>query len=254
VRVMELDEFISQIPSFSDKSHSEKIKIFGWYLHTYKQRERFDQDTLRGCYDNVHLPRPSNINPYLKQLVEKRHPDLLKDRMSYRLEARTRVALDTSYGEVKQRIPVSRLLTELPRKIPILAEKVFLEEAIVCYKEGAFRAAIVMTWNLAFDHLLEWILCDASHLGKFNARISVRFPKQAGLAITRKEDFEEFKESEIISIMNSSGLFSKNIGKILEEKLARRNITAHPSAIVVTQHQAEDVITDLVNNVIMRLM
>jgi hypothetical protein len=36
-------------------------------------------------------------------------------------------------------------------------------------------------------------------------------------------------------------------------KLERRNIAAHPSQVVIVQHQADDLITDLVNNVVLAL-
>ena len=44
-----------------------------------------------------------------------------------------------------------------------------------------------------------------------------------------------------------------NIIKILKEKLVKRNIAAHPSSVVVVQSQADDVVTDLVNNVVLAL-
>jgi hypothetical protein len=36
-------------------------------------------------------------------------------------------------------------------------------------------------------------------------------------------------------------------------QLDRRNIVAHPSTVVVVQSQADDVVTDLVNNVVLAL-
>ena len=41
--------------------------------------------------------------------------------------------------------------------------------------------------------------------------------------------------------------------RTLSEKLGKRNMAAHPSLVVITQYQAEDVISDLVNNVILKL-
>ena len=48
---------------------------------------------------------------------------------------------------------------------------------------------------------------------------------------------------------NTAGLVGSNIIRILREKLGKRNSAAHPSAVVVVQSQADDVVTDLVNNV-----
>jgi uncharacterized protein YajQ (UPF0234 family) len=68
------------------------------------------------------------------------------------------------------------------------------------------------------------------------------------------DDFaDEFNESEIIEVCNSAQTVNGNIIKILKEKLVKRNIAAHPSSVVVVQSQADDVVTDLVNNVVVAL-
>jgi hypothetical protein len=109
-----------------------------------------------------------------------------------------------------------------------------------------------MTWNVAYDHFEEWIL--RSHLADFNAQISRNFQKKAGVVITKKDDFSShFKEAEVIEIAKSAGFLHDNIKKIMSEKLTKRNLAAHPSLIEVTQFQAEDAISDLVNNVILKL-
>jgi hypothetical protein len=74
-----------------------------------------------------------------------------------------------------------------------------------------------------------------------------------GLTVTAFEHFEEFKESETIEVCSTATMFSKNIVRILKEKLTRRNMVAHPSQVVITQPQADDALTDLVNNVVLAL-
>lgn len=250
---MTLEEFVAQVPHFADTSHADKIKLFGWFLHAHSNQARFDAAALRACYDAIHAPQPTNLNPYLKALTDKKPPELLRDRDGYRLEGRVRAALDQRYGQSQRTVAIGKLLAELPSKVPAVAEQVFLNETLVCYRHAAFRAAIVMAWNLAYSHLLDWILGDAPRLGAFNARIPIRFPKRQGVTVANRTDFEVFKESEVLEIASSAGLYSKNIAKILDEKLTRRNIAAHPSTVVISEPQAEDVITDLVNNVVLAL-
>lgn len=250
---MTLQELVNGIAGFSNHAHSEKIKLFGWYLHVQGNRDRFTAADIRACYDVVHLPQPANVNPYLAQLTEKKSPDLLKDKGGYRLAGPVRSALDAKYGQAGSAVAIEKALADLPGKITNFAEKVFLAEALTCYRHKAFRAAIVMTWNLAYDHLLEWVLLDATRLATFNAQIGITYPKKTGLTISVKEHFEELKESEVVQICASAALISGNIKKILAEKLARRNIAAHPSSVSIVQYQADDVISDLVNNVVLRL-
>lgn len=132
-------------------------------------------------------------------------------------------------------------------------EHVFLNEAIRCYEVTAFRAAIVMTWNLAYDHLRTWITKDPSRLDAFNEGALRRFNKTPKPKVLRVEDFDEFKESEFLDACSTGKVINKNLENMLREKLKRRNMAAHPSSIVILQPQADDVIADLVRNVIIAL-
>jgi hypothetical protein len=117
----------------------------------------------------------------------------------------------------------------------------------------AYRSCIVMTWNLAYSHLIHWILASQQRLDDFNAAISKRYPKKPPITISHYDHFEELKESEVIEVCNSAGLLNSGVVRILKEKLGKRNTSAHPSSAVVVQSQADDVITDLVNNVVLAL-
>jgi hypothetical protein len=168
----------------------------------------------------------------------------------YTLGRAIRTELDAKYGTHHSVVQVSKLLSDLPGKIPDLAEKTFLAEALKCYRVEAYRSSIVMTWNLAYSHFLHWILKDPARLAVFNATITVRYPKKTGITIAAYDDFgDALLESEVIEICGTAGLLNKNIKKILKEKLDKRNTAAHPSTVVVVQSQADDVVTDLVNNV-----
>jgi hypothetical protein len=64
---------------------------------------------------------------------------------------------------------------------------------------------------------------------------------------------EELKESEVIAVCNTVGLINSNIIRILKEKLGKRNTAAHLASVIIVQSQADDVVTDLVNNVVLAL-
>jgi hypothetical protein len=250
--LMDLEEFVRQIEGFAGWSHPDKIKLFGWYLHVHKKQDRFNATDIRKCYEDLNYEVP-NLARDLPRLVDRTPPELLKDGGGYRLEARVRRAFDEKYGEAQTTIVVKKLLAELPEKVPGIEERAFLEEVIRCYRAGAFRATVVMAWNLAFDHLLHWLLKDAGRLAAFNARIPVVYLRKKGLVIATFEDFEELKEREVIEVCSSAGLVSSGQFKILKEKLDRRNTAGHPSKVDVLQSKAEDTIEDLVTNVVLKL-
>jgi hypothetical protein len=140
-------------------------------------------------------------------------------------------------------------------KVPDVAEREFLREALICYRHEAFRAAIVMSWILAFDHLLTFVL--KHHLVAFNNQWPKSFLKQNQKArvqeIRTRDDFSELKESEVLTVCKSAAIITPDLYKILDEKLGKRNSAAHPSTITIGQIQAEGVIDYLVNNIILRL-
>jgi len=249
---MTLQEFAQLVPGLSGLAHVEKIKHFGWYLHTQESMERFATGDIRRCYESLHYFLPGNLTQLIQQLAEKSPPGLLRNSNDYRLEGRAREVYDAKYANRPATIAVDVMLQALPGKVTDEAERLFLTEAVNCFRVKAFRATIVMTWNVAYDHLLNWIVVN--HLTAFNAAIIRKFPKRVGVVMAKKDDFgDEFKEHEVIEICGTAGLFVGNIKKILNEKLTKRNLAAHPSLIEITQYQAEDVITDLVSNVILKL-
>jgi hypothetical protein len=108
--------------------------------------------------------------------------------------------------------------------------------------------------NLAYAHLLDWILKDPQRLADFNATIPKRYPSLKTLQVSKFDDFTDgLKERQVVEIASSAGLFNFAVFKILLGKLDRRNMAAHPSNVVVSQHQADDMIADLVNNVVLGL-
>jgi hypothetical protein len=252
---MELHEFTAIVPGFSSISQADQILHFAWYLHTHRGKDSFDQAAIRCCYKERHMGEP-NLSLVFRRLLERRPKVLLQSGSSYRLESKVREHLDKKYGQHETTIAVSQMLRDLIGKVSDEAERLFLSEAIKCYNAKASRAAIVMAWNLAYDHLLNWILADTTRLAGFNARILARVgaKRGSGFAVTKREDFEEFKEGEVLDICSNAGIFpSTNTKKILDIQLTKRNLAAHPSLVTIDAPQADDTISSLANNVVLVL-
>ncbi len=251
---MELAEF-ARIAGIPKLSQPDQIIHFGGYLHAHRDMPWFHQAGIRSCYDSLSLEEP-NLSLLFKRLVERKPRVLLQNRDGYQLEHSIRAKLDAKYGQHETTIALSKLLKELPGQVSDDAERLFLSEAITCYHSRAFRAAIVMMWNLAYDHLLNWILKDAGRLAAFQSKIEgrVRARKAANIKIAQREDFEDLKESETLDICGTAGLFrSDNTKKILEIQLTKRNMAAHPSIVIIAAPEAEEAISSLINNVVLVL-
>lgn len=249
---MTLEDFARLVPGLPQMSHVDKIKYLAWYLLTQNGKDRFGAGEVRDCYEKLHYVQPVNISSQLQQMAGTTKPKLLKDARGYRLEGTAKEQLDAKYGSRPETVAVAAALQNLSGRISDDAERLFLSEALNCFHIRAFRAAVVMTWNLAYDHMLSWVV--ANHLTAFNGAIVRKYPKRAGVVMAKKEDFaDEFTEFEVVEILGVASIIDGNTKKILNEKLNRRNMAAHPSSVQIGQHQAEDVITDLVNNVILKL-
>lgn len=252
---MELREFIALVPGFAALSHPDKIIHFAWYLHNDGQQATFSQAEIRACYKDRNM-EPPNLSDSFARLLARKPKVILAEKSGYKLEHSTREKMNEKYGMHETTIALSRLLRELPGKISDDAEQLFLSEAIICYHSRAFRAAIVMVWNLTYDHLLNWILADAGRLAAFKAHIAGRVgpKKAASITIAKREDFEELKETETLDICGSAGLFSSaNIKKILDMQLTKRNMAAHPTLQIIGAPEAEESISTLIQNVVLVL-
>lgn len=252
---MELHEFIAVVPNFPSLSQTDQILHFAWYLHTERNKDVIDQSSIRSCFKERHMDEP-NLSLMFKRLIERRPKVVLATSSGFRLEGKVRQQFDKKYGQHETTIVVSQLLKDLVGKVSNEAERLFLSEAIKCYHVKAFRAAIVMAWNLAYDHLLHWILADPKRLADFHGKITgVVGPKRGpGVVIANREDFEQLGEKEVLNICNGASLFSSsNTKKILDIQLTKRNLAAHPSLVSIDGPQADDTISSLVNNVVLVL-
>ncbi|MDP1768962.1 MAG: hypothetical protein Q8L74_09195 [Nitrospirota bacterium] len=250
---MTLEDLLNGIDGFPDWSHADKIRFFAWFIHSKEEKDRFSPTDIRACYDSLSLEQPSNVNSYIDKMFARRPREVLRDGQGYALEKRLRDELEKKYGSRPATTQVDRLLLDLPSKIPDLAERIFLEETILCFRCKAYRATIVMAWNLAFDHLCNHIFSEARRIDAFNLQLPKSFPKARIGAVAAKDDFGELKESEVLQVARSANLISSDLNVVLKEKLAKRNTAAHPSSIAIAPHTAEEYVIDLINNAVLKL-
>lgn len=251
---MELENLVDGIPGFSSWKDADKIRFFAWFLHAKKNRERFSPADVRACYGELSLQKPSDVNPYLSQMLNRKPREVIRDTRGYALEKRLKDRLEVKYGQRLATVQADKLLLELPSKIPELAERIFLDEAVRCFRCKAFRAAIVMTWNLAYEHLCMYILNTPNRLTDFNVQLPKVFPKARLSAITDRDDFTELKESDVLQVCRSANIITNDLWKIFKEKLDRRNTAAHPSTVEIAPQTAEEYIIDLIPNVVLKLV
>ena len=252
----EVRQFTSTIDGFLGTwNHADKIRFFAWFQHTVLGKPRFVTKDIASCYDALNYDKP-NISQFLADMEKRKPKVLLRNGDGYALEGRIRDEFDRRFGSRESTVVVDRLLSDLPGKIPDQAEREFLSEALTCFRNKAFRASVVMTWNLTYFHLCHYIL--KHKLAEFNTEYPIQFPgihkKAKAPVIATYEDFSsDLKESEVIRICRAANILTKEQAKALDRQIDRRNTAAHPSTTSITYIQAEEFIHDLITNVVLTI-
>jgi hypothetical protein len=205
------------------------------------------------CFATLSIAPPADIGSFFRSLEQRSPKQLLKSAAGYRLERQIADGFTERHGQREATVHVENLLLQLPARVPKAVERDYLTETLTCLRNGAFRAAIVMAWNLAYDHVCDWILADPRRLADFNTQSPKSYPKTGYPTVTKRDDFMEFKESHLLQVAKSARVLTDGIHKILKEKLDRRNMAAHPTEVKMLQPTAEEVIRDLIENVVLKL-
>lgn len=150
---------------------------------------------------------------------------------------------------------VSNKLREIEAKLKEPHQQIIVQDTIKCLESGAYRAAIVMGWNLAFEHLRQWIHADETaggRLDRFNALLTQRNRDKTNKydPIVDYDDFVGIGEALVIEIAHLAKLLPKAKWQLLEAGLNRRNHFAHPNFEKATVDSAKGYIDDLIINVV----
>lgn len=249
--MMSVSDFVSHTSDFYKKSAVDQLLMLTWFAEARQQKIGVDGAYLRECFRAAGID-PPDMSIYLPRLAAKRPPQLVRDKGLFRLAGNLRREFDRRLAGDAIQVAVAKSLADLPSKVPDLTERAFLSETLACYKAGAFRATTVMAWNLAYDHLTKWATATDERLAALNDGIKRKLQGKA-IVIATQKDLIALTERMVVECCQTSGLIDKNQAEILFEKLKRRNAAAHPSSVIIGQHQANDTITDLVDNVVLML-
>ncbi|MGJ4910245.1 hypothetical protein [Bradyrhizobium sp. HKCCYLS2033] len=122
--------------------------------------------------------------------------------------------------------PVTEALEKYLTEVRDADRARFVEEAVQCVKNKAFRSAIVLTWVGAVYLLYQHVLSKKS--SEFDQEARRRFPKWKDAKDV--DDLATLKEAEFLNILEHIGVLTKNQHKELQSCLDRRNAAGHPNS------------------------
>ncbi|WP_292663581.1 hypothetical protein [Mesorhizobium sp.] len=244
-----VNRFYNAIDGAAGQSQSALVELFVYFLTVESGQDTATPKQVADCFSACDLVVPGNISARLSEGLKAKPPKYIKKKSGYKLQRHMREALSKKLGGETVIAQTSATLRSQEHKLPTGVDKEFLKEAVDCFEIGANRAAIIMTWILAMDHLFAYIL--AHKLTDFNEALS----KDKGVKISsvfQRDDFSEIKETKFIELCRAAGIISNDVRKILDQKLGTRNSCAHPSGVTVNKSKVIDFIEDLVANIILK--
>lgn len=248
-----IEDFLGHVGNFHTLKQGEQVRLLTFYQQRWGGQRGISATDIKALYGKARYPLPSNASAVLAN--EAKAKRMIHDSHGYHLTAQSEKELSATYTGIgtprHPSIEVAQNLRQLVPKIRSSDGAAFLTEAVTCFEASCYRAAVVMSWALCYDHLLNHILNDPGHIANCNSYLSSRKMKVG--SVRRREDFQELKESEVLDMCRVAGVTTKAVSKTLKQCLDVRNDYAHPSGQSITVSKAEAFIEDVVNNAIARL-
>jgi len=143
--------------------------------------------------------------------------DELDPRVEHLLEGLRK--LQSEFGEevadVAQESPAAALesliqaLAQAPREY-----RAYLEEALACYQQGLYRAAILMVWAAVTQHLYTVAGSRRGGVSAFEIANSARFgTSRKYREITKQDDFLYLGERDFLTLAEDAGMINRNARK-----------------------------------------
>jgi hypothetical protein len=246
-----VSRFYDGITNASVSKPTDLVGYFAYFL-TVENNEPFAATSaIDDCFRACDLAPPKNTSAYLSKSLSGPASKFVKVSGGYRLQRTYRDEIASNLGKSAAVVQTNAALRKLESKLSADAEKVFLKELIDCFEIGANRAAIVMCWILAIDHLYAFV--QQNHLAVFNAVLAKNTDKRVrATVIQTRDDFGDIPEGKFIEFLRSAGIISSDVRKILDMKLGIRNTSAHPSAVSIKPSKVIEFIDDLIENVVLK--
>jgi hypothetical protein len=242
---------IREIEGFGDLKGTTQVDAIVFACLEFESSVGVKPAQVREVYDALNLVAYSRIAQYLSEASKVgrgKKPRFLKSSEGYRLEAGARADASKLFPGRATKKAVQKHLEDHLSKMPSLEARNYLAEALGCFTHDYYRAAIVMTWCLAYDLLRSFVF--TKHVALVNKRLSGRKVPQT---ITTLEDFEAIGERDLIDTAKAAGVFGKEFHKTLVQLLDDRNSYAHPSGKPITASIAEAYIEKAVLQMISKL-
>ena len=141
-------------------------------------------------------------------------------------------------------------LGDLLKGLPASPSKDFFEEAVRCYENNCYRAALILAWESSIGIMYEHVLNHC--LEEFNLEASARNKKWKNARTF--DDFSNMKESAFLEILCALSVLGKSTKQELLSCLTLRNACSHPNTCSIGSQRVLGCMESLWNNIHMRFL
>lgn len=228
---------IQQLGDFGELDGRKQVETIVFALCEFDAARGVQPAQIKAVFEALHFAPYSRISQYLSEAVKTgrgKTPRFLKSALGYRLVASVKSETEKRFSGRPSKKVIQKHLEDHLDKMPTQKSKDYLSEALGCFTHNFWRASIVMTWCLAFDHVRSYLFDE--HLEALNSKFSAR---RSPFTISKIEDFEVVGERDLIDTARAVGALTKETHKTLVHLLDDRNSFAHPSGKPITASIAE---------------
>jgi hypothetical protein len=230
-----------------------KVELFVYFITEIEGADAATAKRIVECFQECSLKPPNGIPQILNRGLNSSPKRYVKATTGYKLEYHRREALARQLGAETHTVQVPPELRELESKLPEGPGKDWFKEAMDCYGVEAYRAALIMTWIFALDHLFNYIV--AHKLSEFNGALAShpdqRTAKKVG-QVSVRDEFGGIGEEMLLDLCKTAKIISGDVRRIMGGALGARNSAAHPSGVVITRGKFVTIAEDLVLNVVLK--
>lgn len=244
--------FYSSVNNAKALGDSDHVELFVYFI-TEIQGLPATAKSVEDCFKQCSLKPPKSIAQILSRGLSSSPKRYVKATVGYDLEYHRRDDLAKRLGAETHTVQVPQELRQLGDRLPDGVGKAWFKEAMDCYGVEAYRAALIMTWIFALDHLLNYVLVHK--LPEFNAALSahpdLRTVKKVG-QVSVRDDFGPIGEEMLLDLCKTAKIVSADVKRLMGVALGVRNTAAHPSGVIVTRAKFVTIAEDLVLNVVLK--
>lgn len=123
--------------------------------------------------------------------------------------------------------------------------KQFVAEAVTCFENQCYRAAVVLSWVGAVRVIQNYVL--NSEISAFNRAMIGKFKDTS--PVHKIDAFNQIRESDFLVVLADCNIIDKNIKNELEQCLKLRNSCGHPNSFSLSESRVASHIESLMLNV-----